>query len=1475
MRNLYLTLAFLFFGVSIAFSQAPSNDNCANAILIAPSATPVSSTNLNATDNAANPSCGGGTQIIDVWYKFVFTGGTFTITTQLGTLTDTRIAIYSGCGSGQINCSDDVAGMGYASQLTISCPTYTVGNTYYVQMGGYNGLSGDFTFTLASADLNGCTDPTAANYNACATINDGSCVVAMPNEICATAQEFVVNSGAITTNNNQVAAGPTPGCGGGIRDIWYSFVYQGGNVTIGTSATTGSGTPLADTQLAVYDACNGSIIACDDDDNAGNYSLIKFGCPTGNGTAGANEDDQLIIGQTYYVQVGGYNNTMGEFNFNITSTPVSGCTNENASNFNGCATTDDGSCEFPQLTANFNYYPSGSNCMNYQFTNTSEGNATTFNWTFPSTCVPNTSTEANPVVLFDGTTGIFPVTLLVTDPSGLTSTTTINAIITAGHLVTVDITADNLPQQTSWKVFNSENLLVQQGTSNDASFCISDNCHRVDIFDTGGNGLCCGNGNGSFTIYLDGVSVATGGAFGAISTNAINCPEGTSCSNPITAILGTNDVPEPNTWFEFTPSVNGQYLISTCGLANCDTKIWLYDYCNMSLFNNTNEATYTYNDDLCGSQAEITPFLEGGMTYYIRVGDIGSACGLDAFQVLFEYMGPVVGCMDINACNYSPLAEAPAPCFYNGDPNCADIGPDLLVEGNVLYTSTYQTTLTATDGCLVNEGCLQGLGTRQVVRFSTRIDNIGNLDYFIGVPNANNPQFIYDACHNHYHYAGYAEYLLYDDNGNLMPEIGFKNGFCVLDLGCVTGVAKFGCGNMGITAGCYDVYGSGLSCQWIDITNVPAGTYHLVVRTNWDQDPDALGNYELRYDNNWAQVCFTITRDDMNNITSFTKHPMNSCPAITDCIGQIFGNAVPDCLGNCPAEVKKGDLDTDLSYTQSDVDLYGEASVNVDLSAEICNDLNQDGTISIADAAYLEECIHAQIDAGILPGNMQPCGWDPEIFDNSETVTLGVTNVNAAQGYFDITITNPDGPVNAVQFDIAGATIASVENLLPISTWSASIYEVEGGVKIAALGHLGSMIPVHFAPTAFLRVYVENFTGSEVCVAQIDEAINIFTHNVLAQIGPCMPVQFMQANATFNNQICLNTPLAFTDNTNNNPIAWTWYFEGGFPATSSNQNPFVMYGTPGIYDVTLVVSNGTANDSITWTDAVTVATVFQYFADTDNDGFGDTNSMIEGCTAPQGYVSNNTDCNDNNNNVNLNQDLDGDGYFSCVDDCNDGNALAYPGAIELCNNIDENCNGLIDEGFDSDGDGYTLCNGDCNDNDATQNPGITELCNGIDDNCDGVVDEGLAAGYYMDIDGDGFGSGVIYYSCTPPTNSSSNNLDCNDANPAINPNAIETADGIDNNCDGEIDEVSIETYSLESIGLQIYPNPTQGELNILLNVHAGNVKASVYNMNGSLVETFQFNSTFYKFSIEKWTAGVYEIVLHTENGYATQRIIKE
>lgn len=137
-------------------------------------------------------------------------------------------------------------------------------------------------------------------------------------------------------------------------------------------------------------------------------------------------------------------------------------------------------------------------------------------------------------------------------------------------------------------------------------------------------------------------------------------------------------------------------------------------------------------------------------------------------------------------------------------------------------------------------------------------------------------------------------------------------------------------------------------------------------------------------------------------------------------------------------------------------------------------------------------------------------------------------------------------------------------------------------------------------------------------------------------------------------------------------------------------------------------------------------------------------------------------------------DLDGDGFVAqineCVPggDCDDNNATVNPDATEICDGVDNNCDGNIDEGFDVDADGYTTCQGDCDDNDASINPGVTEQCDGIDNNCDGNIDEGF------DSDGDG------YTSCEG---------DCDDANAAINPGAEEVCgNGIDDDCDGENDE---------------------------------------------------------------------------------------
>lgn len=228
------------------------------------------------------------------------------------------------------------------------------------------------------------------------------------------------------------------------------------------------------------------------------------------------------------------------------------------------------------------------------------------------------------------------------------------------------------------------------------------------------------------------------------------------------------------------------------------------------------------------------------------------------------------------------------------------------------------------------------------------------------------------------------------------------------------------------------------------------------------------------------------------------------------------------------------------------------------------------------------------------------------------------------------------------------------------------------------------------------------------------------------------------------------------------------------------------------------------------------------YLDADGDGFGDPEETVTTCTPLPGYVANDGDCDDN-----------------------DG--TRYPGATELCNGIDDSCDGLVDEncitpevcdgvdnngdgqvdeGFDMDGDGFTTCAGDCDDNNASISPVSTELCNGLDDDCDGTVDEGCGCipgsveacgsdvgncqmgtrtcqadgtwgpcigevlpgpevcdGIDNDCDGqvdDGFdmdGDGVT--TCAG---------DCNDNDASVFPGAEELCNGIDDNCDGAVDE---------------------------------------------------------------------------------------
>jgi len=181
-----------------------------------------------------------------------------------------------------------------------------------------------------------------------------------------------------------------------------------------------------------------------------------------------------------------------------------------------------------------------------------------------------------------------------------------------------------------------------------------------------------------------------------------------------------------------------------------------------------------------------------------------------------------------------------------------------------------------------------------------------------------------------------------------------------------------------------------------------------------------------------------------------------------------------------------------------------------------------------------------------------------------------------------------------------------------------------------------------------------------------------------------------------------------------------------------------------------------------------------FYRDGDGDGFGDPRGETRtACVAP-------------------------DGFALLPLDCDDADPEASPAADERCNGADDDCDGRPSfrvgpadlEDDDGDGVGDEACGGaDCADDDPRVGGGLEEVIDGVDNDCDGAVDDRcVMSAFYVDEDGDGYGSGEATIACEPMGRAQRDG-DCDDSDASVGPAARESCNGVDDDCDGAVDEL--------------------------------------------------------------------------------------
>lgn len=222
-------------------------------------------------------------------------------------------------------------------------------------------------------------------------------------------------------------------------------------------------------------------------------------------------------------------------------------------------------------------------------------------------------------------------------------------------------------------------------------------------------------------------------------------------------------------------------------------------------------------------------------------------------------------CETFPECNHLRPTCSPAcgPSEFCGtDCACHPVSaplPDLVVDANRLRDEILFDYVDVNEySCSWVEQCVEGVGRRRLLRFSVEALNQGQATLTVPPPPERPDLFTFSPCHAHYHFSGFASYVLLDRQGKTLLT-GRKQAYCMEDTQRITsgpGIGcnkRFNCEFQGIQRGWSDLYGNTLDCQWLDITHLPPGDYYLQVSLN-----PARAFQELTFDNNTATVPVTI-----------------------------------------------------------------------------------------------------------------------------------------------------------------------------------------------------------------------------------------------------------------------------------------------------------------------------------------------------------------------------------------------------------------------------------------------------------------------------------------------------------------------------------------------------------------------------------------------------------------------------------------